>query len=144
MASLNKCMFIGNVGKVESSTMKNGEIVSNFSIACNEAWKSNSLPAKEHVEWIRCTAYGKLANVVKKYIKVGQQVYVEGRMHTYKWQTKEGQTRYTTEIVVKEITMLGKKVSDDALEDMFNKENEKEKAALFKAKQTDVFEDDIS
>lgn len=103
MASLNKCMFIGNVGKIETHFMTNGEAVTNFSLACNESWKDKNGEKQERTEWVNCIAYRKLAEVMQKYVKKGQPLYVEGKLQTRKYQTKDGQERYTTDIIVNEI-----------------------------------------
>lgn len=109
MASLNKCSFIGNVGKIETKFMTNGEAVTNLSIAVNETWKDKQGEKQERTEWVNCTVYRKLAEVMQQYVKVGQSLYVEGKMATRKWQDKEGKDRYTTEIIVHDMQMLGGK-----------------------------------
>ena len=112
--SLNLCQFIGNLGKdPEVRYMPNGDPVANFSIGVSQSWKDKATgEKKEATEWVRCTAYGKLAEVCGQYLKKGKQVYVSGRMNTRKWQDKEGQDRYTTEINVDQMQMLGGR--DDA------------------------------
>jgi len=109
MASLNQCNFIGNVGKIETRYMTSGEAVTNISLACNETWKDKSGEKQERCEWVSCVMYRRLAEIAAEYVKVGQQLFISGKMATRKWQTKEGQDRYTTEIVVNEMTMLGGK-----------------------------------
>lgn len=109
MASLNQCNFIGNVGKIETRYMANGEAVTNLSLACNETWKNKDGEKQEKCEWINCTIYRKLAEIAAEYVKVGQQLFVSGKMATRKWQDKEGKDRYTTEIIVNEMKMLGSK-----------------------------------
>lgn len=109
MASLNQCNFIGNVGKLETRFMPNGEAVTNISLACNETWKDKSGAQQEKCEWVNVTMYKKLAEIAGEYLKVGSQVFISGKMSTRKWQDKEGKERYTTEIIVNEMTMLGGK-----------------------------------
>ena len=106
--SLNLCQFIGNLGKdPEVRYMPNGDPVANFSIGVSQTWKDKATgEKKEATEWVRCTAYGKLAEVCGQYLKKGKQVYVSGRMNTRKWQDKQGQDRYTTEIIANEMQML--------------------------------------
>ena len=100
---LNSCSFIGRSGKdPELRYLPNGDAVANFSIACG--WKSKE---KDGTEWVRCTTFGKLAEIIGKYVTKGKQVFVSGRMQTRKWQNKEGQDQYTTEIVVERMQLLG-------------------------------------
>ena len=107
MASLNQCNFIGNLGKdPEMRTMANGKAVTNFSIAVTEKWTSNG-EKKERTEWVRVTAYDKLAEVCAKYLTKGKPVFISGKMHTYSWEDKNGNIRYTTEIIVNNMVMLG-------------------------------------
>lgn len=108
MASLNKCIFIGNLTKdPDIRYMPNGEAVANFSIACNESWKDKNGQKQEKVEYINIVAYRKLAEIIGEYVKKGSSIYIEGRIQTRKWQTKEGQDRYTTEIIADQMQMLG-------------------------------------
>lgn len=111
MASLNKCMFIGNLGRdPEIKFIDNGNAVANFSIACNEKWKDKaSGEQKEHVEWVRVVAWGKLATLCGEYLKKGRPVFVEGKMKTRKWTDKNGVEKYTTEVVADGVTFLGGK-----------------------------------
>lgn len=107
MAALNQCNFIGNLGKdPEMRTMVNGKAVTNFSIAVTEKWTSNG-EKKERTEWVRVTAYDKLAEVCAKYLGKGKPVFISGKMQTRQWEDKNGNTRYTTEIVANNMVMLG-------------------------------------
>lgn len=102
---LNLCQFIGHLGKdCETRYLPSGDAVANFSIACN--WKGKD---SEGVEWVRLTAFGKLAEICAEYLKKGSQVYVSGRMRTRKYQDREGNDRYSTEIVADRMQMLGGK-----------------------------------
>lgn len=108
MNDLNLCQFIGRMGNpAEVRYMPNGKAVANFSIACNRAWKDQQGQKQERAEWIRCTAYDKLAEIIGQYTEKGSQLYVSGRQATRKWQDQQGQDRYTTEIVVDNMQMLG-------------------------------------
>jgi single-strand DNA-binding protein len=110
MASLNKVMLIGNLGRdPEMRYLPNGEAVCNFSIATTESWKDKQSGQKqEKTEWHNITMYRRLAEIAGQYLKKGSSVYVEGRLQTRKWQDKQsGQDRYTTEVVVDEMKMLG-------------------------------------
>lgn len=90
--------------------MPNGEAVTNIAVATTESWKDKATgEKKELVEWHRCTMYRKLAEIAAQYLKKGSQVYLEGRLQTRKWSDKEGVERYTTEIIVDSMQMLGSK-----------------------------------
>lgn len=108
MASVNKVILVGNLGRdPEVRYMPNGEAVCNFSIATTDSWKDKSGAKQERTEWHNIVMYRKLAEIAGEYLKKGRPVYVEGRLQTRKWQTKEGQDRYTTEIIADEMQMLG-------------------------------------
>ncbi len=117
MASLNQCSFIGNVGKdPEVKYSQAGTAVANFSIACNETWKDKNGEKQERTEWVRCVAWDKLAEIIAQYVSSGKQLFVQGRMQTRKWEDKEGVERYTTEIVVDKMKMLGSKPEGESQE----------------------------
>lgn len=104
---LNKAMIIGNVGNVEVRYGSGGEGVATLSIATTESWKDKqSGERRERVEWHRVVMYGKLAEIVDKYVKKGTKLYVEGSIRTNKWTDSQGQDRYTTEIVGRDMQML--------------------------------------
>ena len=104
---LNRCEFIGRLGKdPETRYSPSGDAICNFSIAVG--WKSKD---KEGAEWVSISAFGKLAEICGQYLKKGSQVYIEGKMQTRKWTDKDGQERYTTEIKVHEMKMLGSRDS---------------------------------
>ncbi|MSP85945.1 MAG: single-stranded DNA-binding protein [Methylotenera sp.] len=108
MASVNKCIFIGNLGRdPEMRYTASGDPIANFSIACTDRFKSKTGEKQERTEWVRIVIFGKLAAIAGEYLKKGSSVYVEGRMQTNKWKNKEGQDQYTTEIVVDQMQMLG-------------------------------------
>lgn len=110
MASLNKAILIGNLGKdPEVRFMPNGDAVCNFSIATTESYKDKNGDKQDKTEWHNVTIYRKLAEIAGQYLKKGSQVYLEGKIQTRKWQDKEGNDRYTTEIVCDEMKMLGGK-----------------------------------
>ncbi len=112
MASVNKVILIGNLGAdPETRYLPSGDAVANIRIATTDVWKDKSGEKQEHTEWHRIAFFGKLAESAGEYLKKGSPVYVEGRIRTGKWQDKEGKDRYTTEIVVNEMTMLGGKSS---------------------------------
>ena len=108
MASVNKVILIGNLGRdPETRYMPDGGAVTNVSIATTEQWKDKNGEKQEKTEWHRVAFFGKLAEIAGEYLKKGSQVYVEGRLQTRKWQDKDGQDKYTTEIVANAMQMLG-------------------------------------
>lgn len=105
--SLNKVLLIGNVGNApETRQTRGGNSVSQFSLATSRQWKDHTNTKQERTEWHRCICWQGLSDVVEKFVIKGQRLYVEGTLEYRSWQDKEGQTRYTTEINVKEIIML--------------------------------------
>ncbi|MDG4596715.1 MAG: single-stranded DNA-binding protein [Candidatus Contendobacter sp.] len=109
MASVNKVILIGNLGKdPDVRYMPNGRAVANVTIATNESWKDRNTGEKqERTEWHNVVFYSPLAEIVGQYLRKGSSVFVEGRLQTRKWQDKNGQDRYTTEIIANEMKMLG-------------------------------------
>lgn len=108
MASVNKVILVGNLGRdPETRFLPSGEAVANVSIATTDVWKDKSGEKQERTEWHRVAFFGKLAEIVGEYLKKGSQVYVEGSLRTRKWQDKEGQEKYTTEIIADRMQMLG-------------------------------------
>src|SRR5215208_4170503 len=109
MASVNKVIIVGNLGAdPETRFLPSGEAVANIRIATTDKWKDKaSGEQKEATEWHRIAFFGRLAEIAGEYLKKGSQVYVEGRIRTRKWQDKEGQDRYSTEIVADSMQMLG-------------------------------------
>jgi len=106
---VNKVILVGNLGRdPEVRYSPNGQAVANITLATSESWKDkNTGDKQERTEWHRVVFFGRLAEIAGEYLKKGMQVYVEGRLQTRKWQDKEGQDRYTTEIVASEMQMLG-------------------------------------
>src|SRR5689334_7125453 len=108
MASVNKVIIIGNLGRdPETRYMPDGGAITNISIATTDKWKDKSGEMQEKTEWHRVAFFGKLAEIAGEYLKKGSQVYVEGRLQTRKWQDKEGQDKYTAEIVANTLQLLG-------------------------------------
>lgn len=108
MASVNKVILIGNLGKdPETRYLPSGDAVANFSIATTEKFKDKSGAMQEHTEWHRISFFGRQAEIAGEYLKKGSPVYVEGRIRTRKWQDKEGNDRYSTEIVGDRMQLLG-------------------------------------
>ncbi len=109
MASVNKVILIGNLGQdPEVKYMPSGGAVTNISLATTDTWKDKATgEKKEKTEWHRVVFFNRLAEIVGEYLRKGSQVYIEGNLRTRKWQDQNGQDRYTTEIVAREMTMLG-------------------------------------
>ncbi len=109
MASINKVILIGNLGKdPETRYTPDGAAITNITLATTDTWKDKATgEKKEATEWHRVSFFGRLAEIAGQYLKKGRPVYIEGRIRTRKWQDKEGQDRYTTEIVADQMQMLG-------------------------------------
>jgi len=106
--SVNKVVLVGNLGKdPEMRYMPNGGAVANLTIATTESWKDKQTgERKDKTEWHRLTVFNRLGEMCGEYLKKGAKIYVEGKLQTRKWQGKDGQDRYTTEVVVSEIQMM--------------------------------------
>jgi len=109
MASVNKVILVGNLGRdPETRYATSGSAICNITVATSRQWKDKATgEKKEETEWHRVVFYDRLAEIAGEYLKKGRPVYVEGRLKTRKWQDKEGQDRYTTEIVAEEMQLLG-------------------------------------
>jgi len=106
---VNKVILIGNVGKdPEIRYTQNGKAVCNFSIATTESWGGkDGAEREEKTEWHNIVTWERLAEICNQYLQKGKQVYIEGRIQTRKWEDRDGNTRYTTEIVAQNMQMLG-------------------------------------
>ena len=108
MASVNKVILVGNLGRdPETRYTTGGEAVTNIRMATTDTWKDKAGEKQERTEWHSIVFFGRQAEIAGEYLKKGRQIYVEGRLQTRKWQDKEGQDRYTTEIVADRMQMLG-------------------------------------
>ncbi|MEO7405195.1 MAG: single-stranded DNA-binding protein [Burkholderiales bacterium] len=109
MASVNKVILVGNCGRdPETRYMPDGAALTNVSLATTYRWKDKqSGENKEETEWHRVAFRGRLAEIAGEYLKKGSPVYVEGRLRTRKWTDKEGQEKYTTEIIADQMQLLG-------------------------------------
>lgn len=118
MASVNKVILVGNLGRdPETRYSPDGGAITNVSIATTDTWKDKASGEKqERTEWHRVVFFSRLAEIAGEYLKKGSQVYVEGSLRTRKWQDKEGQERYTTEIVADRMQMLGSKSNGEPRE----------------------------
>src|SRR5664279_760978 len=110
MASLNKVMLIGNLGKdPEVRFTASGQAVASFSLATSEKFKGKNGEWEERTEWHNITLWGKLAEIAGEYLAKGKTVFIEGRLQTRKWQDRDGKDRFTTEIVGEKMQMLSRK-----------------------------------
>tara|TARA_X000001036_G_scaffold276940_1_gene257224 strand:+ start:1939 stop:2367 length:429 start_codon:yes stop_codon:yes gene_type:complete len=108
--SLNKVILIGNLGQdPEARFTPQGTAVTNLSVATNESWKDQSGEMQDRTEWHRIVMYGRMAETASEYMKKGQMVYVEGRLHTREWEDQNQIKRKTTEIRCDNFTMLGRR-----------------------------------
>lgn len=115
MASVNKVILIGNLGRdPEIRYMPSGDAMANISLATTENWKDKNGEKQEKTEWHRVVMFGKVAEIAGEYLKKGSPVYFEGRIQTRKWTDKEGQDRYTTEVVADRMQMLGSRSGGSA------------------------------
>ena len=108
MRGLNKVMLIGNLGAdPEIRYTQAGVAVANMRLATNFSFTDRSGEKREHTEWHRVVVFGKLAEIVSEYLNKGDPVYFEGRLRTRKWQSQDGQDRYSTEVIASDINLLG-------------------------------------
>lgn len=116
MASVNKAILVGHLGKdPETRYAPSGDAICNITLATSETWRDKATGEKrEATEWHKVAFFGKLAEIAGQYLRKGSQVYIEGSIRTRKWQDKDGQDRYTTEIRADQMKMLGGKQESDA------------------------------
>ncbi len=146
MSSVNRVTLIGNLGKdPEVRYMANGDAVANVTVATTDTWKDKEGQKQEKTEWHRVTFYRKLAEIVEKYLNKGSAIYIEGRLETRKWTDKQGNERYTTEVIASEMKMLGGKKEGGKPEDKDGKSyhSERKEPPVKSGTQFDEMEDDI-
>lgn len=142
MASVNKAILIGNLGKdPDVRYSPDGSAITNITLATTENWKDKSGEKQEKTEWHRVAFFGKLAEIAGEYLKKGSQVYVEGRIQTRKWQDKEGQDRYTTEIVADRMQMLGSRGNSFEVSDSPSESRPQQQRPAQQAQQKGGFDD---
>jgi single-strand DNA-binding protein len=108
MAGLNKAMLIGNLGAdPEIRYTASGMAVANFNIATSETWTGKDGQKETRTEWHRIVAFDRLGEICGEYLTKGKQVYIEGKIQTRQWEDRDGNKRYTTEIVARDMVMLG-------------------------------------
>lgn len=113
MASLNKVMLIGNLGQSpEMRFTPSGSPVTTFSVACNREYTQDG-EKKQETEWFNIVAWNKQAESCNQYLSKGQQVYVEGRLHTRSWDGQDGQKKYRTEVIANQVLFLGGKRKEE-------------------------------
>jgi single-strand DNA-binding protein len=118
MSSVNKVILIGNLGKdPEIRYINENTPVANFSLATTESYKDKNGQRQDITEWHNIVAWRSLAEISEKFLKKGKQIYVEGRIRTRSWDDKDGNKRYTTEIVAETIQMLGKREGEPGIEE---------------------------
>ena len=113
---INKVILVGNLGAdPESRAMPSGSAVTNIRVATTESWKDkNTGDQQDRTEWHRVAFFGRLAEIAAEYLHKGSQVYIEGRIRTRKWQDREGNDRWSTEIIANEMQMLGGRAGSGA------------------------------
>ena len=105
---INKVILIGNLGgDPELRTTPGGSSVASFTLATNETWNDKDGNKQERTEWHRIVAWGRLAEICGQYLSKGRQVYIEGRLQTRSWEDKQGNQRKTTEVIARDMQMLG-------------------------------------
>ncbi|MBT7480828.1 MAG: single-stranded DNA-binding protein [Flavobacteriales bacterium] len=115
MAGVNKVILVGNLGKdPEIRHLDTGVAVANFSLATTESYKNKSGERVSNTEWHNVVLWRGLAELAEKYLKKGNSVYIEGKIRTRKWEDKEGNTRYSTDIIADKMTMLGSKSDNES------------------------------
>ena len=110
---INKVIIVGNLGAdPDTKSMPSGNMVANFSVATSESWNDRDTGERqEKTEWHRVVFFGRLAEIADQYLRKGSQVYVEGKLQTRKWEDRDGNERWTTEIVGNQLEMLGERMS---------------------------------
>lgn len=138
---INKVIIVGNLGAdPDSRAMPSGNAVTNISVATSESWNDRETgEKKEKTEWHRVVFFNRLAEIAAQYLKKGSQVYVEGKLQTRKWEDKEGNERWTTEVVANQMQMLGDRMSND----MSNDNASSSQSSSDNDFSTDEFDDDI-
>ena len=126
MSGINKVIIIGNLGNdPEIKYAASGDAIANITVATSETWNDkNSGEKKEKTEWHRVVAYRRLAEIIGEYLAKGSKVYIDGKLQTRKWQDKDGNDRWTTEIVAGQMQMLDSKKQDKPDSGGFRKQEE--------------------
>lgn len=142
---VNKVILVGNLGSdPETKYMPSGDCVVNFSLATSESWNDKQTNEKvERTEWHRIVMFRRLAEVAAEYLRKGSQVYIEGKLKTRKWQDKNGNDRYTTEIEAREMQMLGSRGAGGGMGAGAPRQDRAPAPAAAQAAPSNDYEDDI-
>ncbi|OUU79612.1 MAG: single-stranded DNA-binding protein [Gammaproteobacteria bacterium TMED78] len=140
---INKVILVGTLGAdPKTSAMPSGSAVTNLSIATNESWKDKETgEQQDRTEWHRIAFFNRLAEIAAEYLKKGSQIYIEGKLRTRKWQDKDGNDRWTTEIIANELQMLGGRSSN--VGEMPEDQAEQDSVESSKSSSSEDFNDDI-
>ena len=142
---VNKVILIGNLGAdPETRALPSGTTVANIRVATSESWKDKQTgDLKEQTEWHSVAMFGRLGEIAGEYLRKGSQVYIEGRLRTRKWQDKQGNDRYTTEIVASEMQMLGGRAGAGGGAEHREPREAPREAGVVSSTEREAFDDDI-
>jgi single-strand DNA-binding protein len=142
---INKVILVGNLGAdPETRYMPSGSAVTNLTVATNETWKDKQTgEQKDRTEWHKVAMFNKLAEIAAEYLRKGSQVYIEGKLRTRKWQDRDGNDRYTTEIIADEMQMLGGRGGSGGGGSMAGPSDQSPPSAPPRQNPDDGFDDDI-
>jgi single-strand DNA-binding protein len=142
---INKVILVGHLGvDPETRYMPSGSAVTNLRLATSEAWKDKQTgDQQERTEWHRVAMFGRLAEIAAEYLRKGSQVYIEGSLRTRKWQDKDGNDRFSTEIVANEMQMLGGRADQSAPARSAPSSSSSQPSSAPPGSDDDVFNDDI-
>ena len=142
---VNKVILVGTLGQdPDTRYTPSNAAVANLSIATNESWKDKQTgEQKEKTEWHRVVMFNRLAEIATEYLRKGSQVYIEGKIQTRKWEDKDGNDRYTTEIVANEMQMLGGRSAGNTGSTSMNSNSSEEISSPKNTQENDDFDDDI-
>jgi len=137
---VNKVIIVGNLGAdPDAKSMPSGNMVANFSVATTESWNDRDTGERqEKTEWHRVVFFGRIAEIADQYLKKGSQVYVEGKLQTRKWEDRDGNERWTTEIVGSQLEMLGDRMGSGS-----SQSNNMDQSTSKSNFSDDEFDDDI-
>jgi len=137
---VNKVIIVGNLGAdPDAKSMPSGKMVANFSVATTESWNDRDTGERqEKTEWHRVVFFGRIAEIADQYLKKGSQVYVEGKLQTRKWEDRDGNERWTTEIVGSQLEMLGDRMGSGS-----SQSNNMDQSTSKSDFSDDEFDDDI-
>jgi single-strand DNA-binding protein len=124
--SVNKCIFIGNVGNdPDVHIFESGSKSIQFSIACNEKYTNKQGEKVENTEWINLVAYGNVADIIEKYVKKGDPLYIEGKLRTRSYDAKDGTKRYITEVIINRVELISSKIENSVPHHQENNYNQR-------------------